>query len=639
MKKKNFTLLLPVILLSSVAVSQQIPSVQIMIKEKSGFLGLGGPRNLEIQLSNQTRQTPLTSDNVNGGQYLYFLCKPVGDWKIDADVVQDDLSKLTIYQNEQKFQIAWKSDILMEGGVTTILLGYPKTVKLNQLFLFQITVGDAMNQAEFKVPQELWPGYSTVMELFGQAERLSASKQYRDAVGFYERILENPSFQIFPEYAEAKDKRTKAFEQFLADNSTEYQATTSNSQIDLKEKIAKIDQLKSTVQFILDSLPKPALNISSLDVAVSPLLARARELLFQATTTRDSLQRALDDKNIRWILEGSTTGKGGYLYMYMIEALGWALSSLDFADTGLVNLKVTLPSDQQARLTKFNLTESFETFIRVCNERYQKKLPMLPIEFLPNLRKDIDAFSLPFYSMLKATNDYFSANYGPALEEIFKIFRTCYEPELSARFDNMRLLIEIRQGKAPAEVLKLVSEAEEAAARKDDQGAKDKFEQARIIAPNFGYPLFALGRYFVRINDPIRATNAFTRAYQVDSLYLSAYRECFRLYQRQGIFKSCIEVLTLALQKGNDYWEINYNLGVAYKGDGDFARAVQAFEHALSISPKSYATNIQLGLAYQDMKNYQKAREYFNRALEIDAQRQEAVDYIQKLNELQRSGK
>ncbi len=412
-----------------------------------------------------------------------------------------------------------------------------------------------------------------------------------------------------------------------------------NPETDLKEKISGVDRLKPVFQFVIDSLPRPAFNITSLDATVSPILTKARDLVFAATTAKDSLQRALDDKNIRWILEGSSTGKNGYLFVYMVEAIGWALSSIDFADTGLVSLRYRLPADQQARLTKFNLTESFETFMRICNERFQTKLPMLPIEFLPTVRKDTAAFSLPFYSILKAVNHCFYGNYNPARDEIFKVFRTCYESEISARFDFMRVLIEIRLGRAPAEVLRLVADAEEAAGKKDDQGAKDRFEQARIIAPNFGYPLYSLGRYFVRVNDPIRAINSFTRAFQVDTLYLSAYRECYNLYRRQGIFKSCVDVLTLAIQAGNDYWETNYNIGIAYLGDSDYARSIQAFEHALAISPRNYETNIQLGLAYQNIKNYPRARDYFNRALEIDTQRDEAVTYLQKLNELQRGGK
>jgi len=129
------------------------------------------------------------------------------------------------------------------------------------------------------------------------------------------------------------------------------------------------------------------------------------------------------------------------------------------------------------------------------------------------------------------------------------------------------------------------------------------------------------------------------RAYQLDTLYLSAYREAYSLYRMSGNFKPMIDVLTRALARGNNYWEIHFNLGVAYMGDGDLARAIVHFEQALALSPNSYQTNIQVGLAHQTAKNYQKAREYFNRAINIDPVRQEAVNFLDKLNELQKAAR
>ncbi len=77
----------------------QAPSAQLMIKEK-GFLR--SERIVSIELSNQNRQQPLTSDNVNDGPYYYFLVTPAADWELDADIVSENLSKINIYQNEKK---------------------------------------------------------------------------------------------------------------------------------------------------------------------------------------------------------------------------------------------------------------------------------------------------------------------------------------------------------------------------------------------------------------------------------------------------------------------------------------------------------------------------------------------------------
>jgi len=187
--------------------------------------------------------------------------------------------------------------------------------------------------------------------------------------------------------------------------------------------------------------------------------------------------------------------------------------------------------------------------------------------------------------------------------------------------------------------MKMFDEAEQLERSKDIQNAQDKYRQITLIAPNFAYGFFMLGKFYNRTGDPIRANYSYQRAFQIDTLYLSAYRESCNLYMRQSNFKEIINVLTTALSKGNDFWEINYNLGIAFAGDADPARAIQSFERALALNPKSYKTNIQIGLAHQNIKNYQKAREYFNNAIGLDPTKQEAVDFLTKLNELQRTGK
>jgi len=323
----------------------------------------------------------------------------------------------------------------------------------------------------------------------------------------------------------------------------------------------------------------------------------------------------------------------------MIETLASAFSSLNFADTAATELKMKIPEEYQARLTKYNDTESYETFIRICSERWQTHLPIFPIDFLPNLKKDTISFSQPYYSMLKAVNDYYYGNFAGVKQEIVQIFRTCYDQEIIGRFDMLRVIISIREQHISPEVMKMFDEAEQFERTKDIQNAQDKYRQITLIAPNFAYGFFTLGRFYSRTGDPIRANYSYQKAYQTDSSYLSAYRESCSLFIRQSNFKEIINVLTNAISKGNDFWETNYNLGIAFLGDADPARAIRSFERALALNPKSYKTNIQIGLAHQNVKNYQKAREYFNNAIGLDPTKQEAVDFLTKLNELQRTGK
>jgi tetratricopeptide (TPR) repeat protein len=615
----------------------QAPSVEIKIKEKSGFLGMGGPRVIRLELSNQKRE-PITSENVNAGQYFYFICKPTADWKIDADFIKDDLGKLRVYQNEQKMPMAWKSDIIADA-TTSVLVAFPKTLKLNQAFLFQCPVGEAMSQIEMSVPENFWPGYSQLMDLLKQTEDGYATKQHRASIVAAEKILENKALSIFPQYQDAKGKRTRAFEALYAEKAAEFGTILTNQQLELKEKIRQIDGFKPVFQFFVDSLPRAVWEIGSLDATVAPILDRARGSLAQSSLTRDSLQHVLDDNNTKWIIEGSASGKNGIRYQYMIETLAYAFSSANFTDTAAAELKLRIPEEQRARLVKQNLMESYETFVRLCNERFLARMPIFPIEFLPNLRKDTTAFPLPYYSMLRAVNDFFYGSLGSAKEEILKIFRTCYEQELVDRFDFMRVLIKLREEKIPPEALHLLEEAEQLEGKKDMPGAEDKYRQASIVGSNFAYAFYSFAKHYVRINEPIRASTFFQRAYTMDTLYLGAYKEAYSLYLKQGTYKPMIEVLTLAIDKGNDYWIIHSNLGTAYMGDSDPARAIQQFEIALAMNGKSYKTNIQLGVAHQSLKNYTKAREFFNKAIDLDPVRQEAIEFMSKLNELIRTGK
>jgi tetratricopeptide (TPR) repeat protein len=472
-----------------------------------------------------------------------------------------------------------------------------------------------------------------------QAEAAATARYFKSAIGFYEQILGNTNFKIFTLYDEYKTKRTQCFDDYYNETSVSFQAAVKNTQLDLKSRIALVDGFKPTFKYILDSLPRAEWNVGLLDTVVAPILGRCRISLAQATSFRDSLQHVLDDQNIRWIIEGSATSKNGYRYVYMIETLASAFSSLNFADTVAKELKMRIPEDYQSRLIKYNDNESYETFIRICNERWQAHLPIFPIDFLPNLKKDTISFSQPYYSMLKAVNDYYYGNFTSAKQEIVQIFRTCYDEDIIGRFDMLRVGITNREQHISPEVMKMFDEAEQFERAKDIQSAQDKYRQITLIAPNFAYGFFTLGKFYSRTGDPIRANYSYQRAYQIDTLYLSAYRESCNLYIRQSNFKEIINVLTTALSAGNDFWTTNYNLGIAFLGDADPARAIHSFERALALNPKSYKTNIQIGLAHQNVKNYQKAREYFNNAIGLDPTKQEAVDFLTKLNELQRTGR
>jgi len=616
--------------------SAQVPSAQVKITEKSGFLGMSGPRFIELRFSNETNQLPLTDQNVNAGQYYYFLSVAVGDWVIDADFIEDDLQNLSLTQGEQKYAVEWKSEF--KEGDSTLLLGFGKQIRIDQPIRILFQEGETPFEAEMRIPPDFWPGSSAMRNLESQAGSALASQSYKEGITLCEQILAERAFSIFPAFAGYRDKRTSAFSSLFDTRWAAVSSAMRDAELGLKSKIAVIDSVVPDFRYVQELLPNAALGIAGDAPAVSPILEKARNALAWSKTKRDSLQAALDEENVRWIFNGSVAGRTGFLYQTILEALSYSYSSLDFTDTATTSLTGTISEEQRAILAKNNLVDSYETFIRMANDRRKMGFSLFPPDLLPNVQRDTASFRLPFYSMLKAVDDYYSGNLNGALKEIFKIFRISYDAEISSRYDQMRIMIQVRSGEFRPEALRLLLDAAASEQTNPDE-AGEKYRQATIVAPDFAYASYSLGKYYIRMNDPIRSQTFFERAYQSDSLYLSAYREAYNLYRRVGNYKPMIEVLMKALEKGNDYWETHSNLGLAYMGDGDPARAIQQYELALAINPRSYTTSIQLGLAYQTVKNYQKAREYFNNAINLDPLRQEAVEYLSKLNELQRSGK
>jgi tetratricopeptide (TPR) repeat protein len=338
-----------------------------------------------------------------------------------------------------------------------------------------------------------------------------------------------------------------------------------------------------------------------------------------------------------WIIEGSAIGAKGRYYAYMIETIAYALSSIDFTDTTAGAIAPQLSRERRFKLDSMGLTSSYDGFVRTCAERVRMRMGLVHPVFLSSLQKDSARFSQPFFSVLRAINNYYAGEFTGARDEALKVFRSCSDPVLNARMDQLRMFIDVRRGRVSTEVFRYLNEASKLEAKGDVQNAKEQYQRVVTLAPNFAYGVLALGKFYNRIGDPIRAINCFERTYLMDTLCLSAYREAATRYLTIANFKPMIGILMNALKKGNDYWEVNSSLGTAYLGDGDPARAIKYLERALALNAKSYRTNIQLGLAYQAVRNYNKARGAFNNALQLDFTRPEAVEYLTQLNDMQRN--
>ncbi len=628
--------LVSLIFLCTTRLCAQDVSVQLKVRESKLF-GLKGERFARFELANENHTLPLTSDNVNEGPYYYFRFVPVGGWAIDADFVQEELRKLVIIQQDRSLQIGWTSDILSDSAGTFVLAGYSKDLKLNLPFIVQFGLDGTSSKTDLSVPQSFWPGYTALTSALKETDDDISAKKYRDAITVCEQLMRADSLQIFPQSKDFASRRSQCFEGVIAETWSSFMTTYRTQTSSPKEKISLIDILTPQVQFVIDSLPNASLKVGATDSSVAGILRRAHEMYATMQSARETLQSEQDNLTIRWINEGTATGKNGPQFERMIEILANAFSSLDFADTTAHALNISLSPETQALLQKNNLQESYDIFVRQASERYQKGQPLLPPAFLSNLQLDTASFSLPYYSMLEAVQDYTGKSFAKALVCIRSIFQTCYDLELLRRFDQMRVMIHLRQRGVRQDVMDLLQEAAAAEKTGDKETASERYTTALRLSPDLAYAAYLCGKLYARTGDPIRARSFFERAYGLDTLYLSAYREAWTIYQATGNFKGMAGVLSQAISRGNDFWETNTNLGIAYLGEGNLQQAIKQLERALRFSPNNYQTTVQLGLAYQTAKDFQKARDYFNKAIFIDPHRMEAVEFLQKLDELQKA--
>jgi len=635
---KNFFLavFLPFFLLFSEGSAQQNPlSIKLKIAEKSGLFNMGGPRFVRLTLSTKKSETNLTCENINSGTDYYFLLQNEGSWKIDADFLKENLPQLSLTQDSLRIHPDFIDNIIANGDSTIVLIGFQKSFALNKAFSFEYPLDNGVAKIDVTVPQEYWAGYSKITKYFDLGDKALAGSRYKESIVNFNIILGDKSLAIFPTYSTAREERLSAFTKYF-EGVFDSLSRAMSGIADIKQKIAANTGTAPKFQFVADSLADPSLGITADDPIVAILLERVQTAIQRSHAALDSLHQALDDFNVRWIYAGSSGGRVDFKYKYIVEALAYAFASVNFADSTATEMTFAIPEELTGRLKKYNLEESYETFVRISGGRWKSKSGLFPPEFLVNLSKDSAQFPLPYYSVLAAVNDFYTSNFADARKQIFQVMKTSYDHDLTNRMDDLRILIDTREKRIPNEVLVHMREGGAAEEKGNTDGAAEHYKDAMLIAEDYAPAAFALGKLYDRIGDSYKANNFFQKAVSTDTLYYSAYRFLYTNYFKNSNFKPMIDLLTQALARGNDFYDIHYYLGIAYNGAALFDDAIKQYERALELNAKSTDANIQAGIAYQNMKSYVKAREYYTRAIQIDPENQTATENLKRLDELQK---
>lgn len=623
--------------LSATLFSQKnVPEITIKVAEKSGFLGMGKPKFVTITLSTRTIDKAPIGDSVNAGQLYYFVVKDSGGWKLDEDFVKEELVKLKIEQNSTTTPFAAVSPVYKEGEHNQLLVSCKKNFEFHKPFSFVFPIDKVNNSVVMEIPQEYWPGFSKFKKLLRDGEKAESAGKLDEEIGTYEKILRDKPLSIFPDFEPIFMKRLTCYQKLFELHSQQYQVMLANQSITTKQKITSTEEFIPKITSIAENAPLEQYQNQTTTGIVSQLVESAATVIVRTKFVRDSLNLALDEQTIRFIVLGSSAGKIDFKYKYIVESAAHAYASLNFEDTTATFLKVTVPEEFTARLQKYGLMNAYETFLRTVNNRWTAKKPMFPDGFLKNLQKDTAQFPLPYYSILKAVEDFYAKDFSSAKAEIRNVMIKSYEYNLTERIDQLRILINTIQKNISPEALQIIQLGYKAELRSENEKAVELYKDAMLLAEDYAPAAFALGKLYDKNGDSYLANNFFQKAVTADSQYYTAYRFLYTNFIKSGNFKPMIDLLTQALSFGNDFFDIHFNLGIAYNGAAQYDLAIRHYERALELNNKSIPANIQAGVSYQNLKSYAKAREYYQRAIVIDPEDQTATENLKRLDELQK---
>ncbi len=630
------TIIAGVLFLFGVSSFAQTTDILLKVGKSGGLFGGGKPRYVRIALSTKSMDVDLNSVNVNEGNYYFFICRSTKAWRMDTKFAQNELPRLTLRQSERNFKIEYKSNLTREGDSTAILIGFSKELNLDAPLQFRFRHKEGIDSADLMIPEQLWPGYDQYSESYQRGNRALESGQHKQAIRAYDAMLLGPGSAVFSFHGDAVRNRTRSFAEILDQGLDEFSKLTSDEETQLRDKIHETERLLRNVTFVFDSLMNPSADLSVDAGAINILFELARDARERMENLLGVYRNQLDEENIRWIIEGAVTGVAPFKYVYMIETLAHAFTSLDFENATAAPLVPSLSAELEDRLVKFNLTESYETFIRRCNLLWKTKRRLFPEGFLESVKRDSAQYVQPYYFILKSISDFYHGNLTECRESIHQALISCFDLQLSGRLDEVRQLTLLHESSVTPQARKLLEEGKMLEEQGNPDGALEKYKTALLIAPDFAHAALALGKFYDKAGDPYRANNYFGIVLTEDPQNLLAIRHSYRNYIRRGNFNPMIKLLVNALANGNEYWEIFYHLGYAYNATSQFGDAIDQYRMALELNPNSYDANLQVGLAFQNLKNFPKAREYYTKALQLNPEDQTAIEFMKKLDEIER---
>ncbi|GAB4278852.1 MAG: hypothetical protein Kow0029_22350 [Candidatus Rifleibacteriota bacterium] len=163
-----------------------------------------------------------------------------------------------------------------------------------------------------------------------------------------------------------------------------------------------------------------------------------------------------------------------------------------------------------------------------------------------------------------------------------------------------------------------------------EQGQYDKalaqIEKAIKKAPNNPDFYSTKGVFLHKMNDPIRAIEAYQEAITIDPNHCFSHYNLGLIYMRQNkVLKAISEWEAVIRVKPKDV-EAIFNIAVALSHLGKGKQAIPFYEKVIKIAPDHVQAHQNLGVIYRDAGDYSKAKYHFSRLKDLDSTYAEVVE-------------
>lgn len=607
-------------------------SVTLKVREKTVFRG---ERFVNVQFSVEGTKEKFTDVDVAKGAYYYFVCLPIGNWRIDEKFAEEFAKKILIQQGGNVYYPE-VYDIVAYGGVVGLMIAFEKKFKIEKPFEIVYPISEkSVSSGSMSVPENLWEGYSKGFKLYQDGVKLYDDKDYRKSADVLFELVADEGAKKFSFYKDAREKCIKSLDNILIELVDKFNSVVS-AIMEPEDKLLEYDSLKINFQDYVNKVLTPKLNVLS-DTLAFAMLSRANEYLASLENEIQAERYRLDVKSISWL---NTESGLNFKYRVMMDALAYAFTSESFWDNpDTTKFEFILPDTVLANLRAFGIEKDYNISQRVCISNLKKNGSLFDEKFLVNLLNNSNQLPQPYYEIFLAVDNYVRGNYSESKNYVLNALKKLTDFELIRRLELLWGIIFVKEKNLSSESVGLYREGLGKLLAGDKTGGLDAIRRAVLLEPRFPLANYMMGEVYYKDNDFYPAIIYFSKAISLDSNFVLPYIRLFDIYKTQGNWLDARTIFESAISSKNDFWIVRISLGQVYNELKLYDEAIESFKKAVSYNPFNYEQYIYLGAVYANAGRLNDAETTLRKAAEINPDRREAYDELKRIDELKKAKK